>query len=55
MLIDYPVVVESAGDGIDDERHNELVRRISAVAAHHWHCTYLDDDTNENESLIFTF
>lgn len=55
MMIDYPIVVESAGDGIDDKREYELVRHTSAVAAYHRHWTYLDYDTNENESLIFTF
>lgn len=36
-MIDYPVMVESAGGVIDDERHHELVRHISAVAAYHRH------------------
>ena len=54
MVVDYPVVVELSRDVVDDERHHELQDYLLAI--HMYPIVvraYLNDDTDQNESLIF--
>ncbi len=53
MVVDYAVVVEFARHVVDDERHGELERSVSAPATFSIATrAYLNDDANQHESLI---
>ena len=55
MMVDYPVMVEFARDVVDDERHSELEDQLLAIFMHsNMISTHLNDNANQNKSLVFT-
>ena len=54
-MVDYAIVIELAGDIVDDERHGELENSWSPlIMRSKVSCVYLNDDANQYESLVFT-
>lgn len=53
-MVNDPVMVEFSRDVVNDEGHSELENQVSATVMYPKVMgTYLNDNTNQNEPLIF--